>query len=823
MELKRALKSLVALGTGATLVGATVLSALAAADLSTYPAPFVKDGTYDALIVVGASAKTADVLGAVDIATSLQAANTVSKAVPGSATTTTVEGDAFRIDSGADFLEKGELLDSVGVTTLTDTDLAALADGKITNAKGTFVYKQTLTVGNGSIVFAVDPDDSTDTPAWYYKILSDDPVYTYKVTFLPALESDVDSENDLDDIDKKVFTFLGKDYSVVDTDCDDTLRSCQIDFMAGAASDTLNVGETKTYTVGTTDYEVELTFVTGTTSSTYAAKFTVNGVSTAQLLIGETDVLADGTEIGVADVLYQAYAGGVQSAEFFIGATKIRIKETAFDAGTGTTSVIVGSNTVTDVIGNMKGTNATATTTQKIDFIQFKWTADEDIYIPAGGKLSETAYNDDNQMFLNFDIEYQGLKEDTDMDVIELVSSGDDEYRLHFTNKAGNVLKVPLYDVDALVLRHGKDPSYALRVAEGSATGAGVNWSSSDVIARNDYFVISDSASKNTYLIRYKSLDSSNAVIEFEDVGSGTEVTMSYSFVDNETKAGDLTMGGTDYRVWIAKNANNVDILVDLDASGGLTKDTKPTWYTKFGARIDPNAAPSATVNAGFNISAEAGDDTVGQTAPTDTISVAITNDTADTLEIGTVGGNITLLTIGDSNNKEDWSVWGTHVYQTYAESGPDKLTLTYPDDQTEHLVYYTSGATTSSTTSGGTTYNEVVAIDVGAAVLDTEVADFSAQNIIIVGGPCVNLAAADVLESGDDCTEGFTEGEAKIQLFERANGNVALLVAGFSALDTRRAARALGEFGSNALEGTEMVVTGTSLTEYTVTKVVVE
>ena len=116
MELRKALKSLVALGTGATLVGATVLSALAAASLSTYPAPFIKDGKFDALIVVGANAASIDTLGAIDIATSMQAANTVTKTVPGTSSTVTVEGDAFRLDSGSDFLEKTENINAVGTT-----------------------------------------------------------------------------------------------------------------------------------------------------------------------------------------------------------------------------------------------------------------------------------------------------------------------------------------------------------------------------------------------------------------------------------------------------------------------------------------------------------------------------------------------------------------------------------------------------------------------------------------------------------------------------------------------------------------------------------
>ncbi|MEM4337028.1 MAG: S-layer protein, partial [Candidatus Woesearchaeota archaeon] len=71
MEVKKAIKKVVALAAGATMMGATVFSALAA-DLSQYPAPFVKDGKFDAFIVVGDKAAAEDVVGAVDIGASLQ-------------------------------------------------------------------------------------------------------------------------------------------------------------------------------------------------------------------------------------------------------------------------------------------------------------------------------------------------------------------------------------------------------------------------------------------------------------------------------------------------------------------------------------------------------------------------------------------------------------------------------------------------------------------------------------------------------------------------------------------------------------------------------
>jgi hypothetical protein len=61
------------------------------------------------------------------------------------------------------------------------------------------------------------------------------------------------------------------------------------------------------------------------------------------------------------------------------------------------------------------------------------------------------------------------------------------------------------------------------------------------------------------------------------------------------------------------------------------------------------------------------------------------------------------------------------------------------------------------------------------------------------------------------DCTEGFKVGNAVIRLYEHENGNVALVVAGLLALDTRRATSVLADYTNPNynLTGTELIVKG--------------
>jgi len=68
--MKKYIVSLIA----ACLFSLAFVSVGIAYDLTDYPEPFIKDGKYDVIIVVGETAPTADVLAAVDIATSLKQA-----------------------------------------------------------------------------------------------------------------------------------------------------------------------------------------------------------------------------------------------------------------------------------------------------------------------------------------------------------------------------------------------------------------------------------------------------------------------------------------------------------------------------------------------------------------------------------------------------------------------------------------------------------------------------------------------------------------------------------------------------------------------------
>ncbi len=97
MNVKKSAKKVFAIAAGLALVGTTVMGALAY-DLSNYPAPFVENGMATGAIVVGANAATSDVLGAIDIAASLQAAAVTATPIASSSTVAVEGGKDYDVD-----------------------------------------------------------------------------------------------------------------------------------------------------------------------------------------------------------------------------------------------------------------------------------------------------------------------------------------------------------------------------------------------------------------------------------------------------------------------------------------------------------------------------------------------------------------------------------------------------------------------------------------------------------------------------------------------------------------------------------------------------
>jgi hypothetical protein len=149
--------------------------------------------------------------------------------------------------------------------------------------------------------------------------------------------------------------------------------------------------------------------------------------------------------------------------------------------------------------------------------------------------------------------------------------------------------------------------------------------------------------------------------------------------------------------------------------------------------------------------------------------------------------------TPGDSQITMEADLWGTIITTDGSDSDQKSAVISYPDEQVYAQLYIgeedSSVVAGTSGTSSSTPLGEVL-------VMDSEVSSVSSKNLIIVGGSCINSAAATVL-GGAYCGAAFTDatgvgsGQFLIQGFDGAYtaGKLALVVAGYEAADTVNAA----------------------------------
>lgn len=158
----------------------------------------------------------------------------------------------------------------------------------------------------------------------------------------------------------------------------------------------------------------------------------------------------------------------------------------------------------------------------------------------------------------------------------------------------------------------------------------------------------------------------------------------------------------------------------------------------------------------------------------------------------------------------------GIILLDAEAHQASDRLEMRVPSDLTDfkaNIIISTSGSAGAAPSAA-----PAAASSAPTTRLDTEVTDLGQYNAIVVGGPAVNKASADLMglsfpTYGSSGSLPFGEGEAVIEL--KANGEkAALLVSGWESDDTRRAGVVLKNYKDFAasLKGSAVKVTGTSL-----------
>jgi hypothetical protein len=756
-------------------------SFILASNLSEYPKPFITDGEWTGLIVIGYHSKVSDMIGAIDVAATIPTEVIVSD-VQDEVTTST---------------------NKIGETTSsmrTASDLpATLTSGLISNMVGDFTYEQKLDVLDSSTVrYIIDPDDDTDTPAFYLKVDRGAPAYLYRLSFLESLKlthktaRSEDTSNYLEGIIDETITLLGKEYFVINAE-HDSLNNIKLTLIDAIVQDTLVDGESKEYTINGETYNVSLSFIVSSD-----AVFSVNGKSTGEMKEGEIVKLSNGIIISVSEILSQNYYGGIRSTTFQLSSEKIELKDSNTTNHNFENSLKVNGDTIDQIKLNIKSTKDEGVSEDdnvRINAIEIRYNPSDDLYIPIGGTLSEVAdraESEEGNMFLNgFDIEFRSLTNTETVEEIRLKPNDDTGYNIEFTNKIGQE-----YDQTIMSCTTSSCSSIQWGVLDDS-TFYDLVINESEFISDEEYFILSEGGS---HIMKLKNIDTANNFVTVKDQAvNGNFYRFPYGNSSAGDNLGDLIVDGHIYTVNVT---NSTAIRVDMNDNEAFN-DTVNYLTTSLSARITLQTSEN-------NISIRTGK--LDGTSDREYVYAGVTYgsgnselDIDDTYSTGYLYGfDAGTLRVGDTKVEEGYIEYGTSARWNYTNDQGD-ITWIYRKSQIFADTYIIG----KEKIGNDTTTSTASLLGKNISMFDTEVVNKTERNLVLVGGPCANKLTAEVMGNPQPCNKDFEPGEAIIKLYENVFGGnkSALVIAGHSGEDTRNAAFVLKDYASYALSGKEIIV----------------
>ncbi len=838
----------------AVMLGSTMGLAVAA----NYPAPFVQGGAANVGIVVGASAANSDYLAATGLGVSLQA-----ELAKQTATTTTTgasaSGEAVDMATSARGLYYGDAL-NIARTTLTSSELPnVLADGTFGDLTGTeYTYNQQIVVGNTLTTFDTSGGD-LDDPVLYLDVgtTATDPLYNYTLSFNKNL-----NVSDSTNVQGQKISILGVEYIIGASSTNSTL------YLYGSG-ETIVVSQdaSQTVPIGGEDHVVELVTTTGTNN----AKISVDGSSRA-VVKGSSYTFSGGVVVYVKDVTHPSFQGDLRSVELIIGANSLKlengkkaktgseetsIKETnvvisAADHGviSGFTVQIAMANSETDHLaagesftdpvfgglsvqfaggtpaldseargkikvdtdnarfGYLTFTSARASTAgeQKITYVYDNDTDDATvqpllahqtiasadkghIHVVEGEKAKEGDWIVVNQGDSGVILEVEDIERDPDALTIDVtltdaITGASETKTLSNSTKEGFSKEVSMFGGTGYTIAANRTDNWI-----------NITW---------------DSATATTVFPRIKLKDGGYlALLTNSTVANATSVIL---------PNGDITLTTTGTKI-----SNETA----THKQGGIT------WLTEDSVgSVDIYGIVSGASVCEFNDSLGPAvlfiepkkwdDSTYG-----DAICVPLTATSGSSAEIkiGTPVINATnsgfKTFTSDTYKKQAVDKYGTLVTYEDRTNENGAATIAYPLSQMKTDTFFTEVGATITPGSGGTGSVELLG---SVAVADSEISSVQDRNLIVVGGSCINSVAAKIL-GGSYCGPAFTDAtkgngtgvgadQFLIKVVDNpyTTGRIAMLVAGYEAADTTKAA----EYLKN--EGPVATAVGTELKKVTAT-----
>jgi len=832
------------------LAGATLGLAAAA----NYPAPFVAGGSANVAVVygTGSGVSALDVVQAGNIQSNLQSYMGSDGNV-----NPTDSASQKTLATSSRKLYYGDAINAP-ISSLSATELPTmLKDGTFTDLSGTqYDYTQTVTVGATQSTFGTSGGDYDD-PTLYLDVGTDPSagLYNYTLSFTKNL-----NVSDATNVQGQKLNIMGVDYIIGASSTNSTL------YLYGSGETVTVAGDaSQTVTVAGTDHTVQLI----TTSDSTHARISVDGV-TKDVVEGSSYAFSGDINVYVKSIVNPQFAGDLRQAELIVGANTLKLVDgQTVKEGADETSI---KGTLTSITGAGTAGEISAI---KVSVAMPKSSEDS---LVVGDSFTDPVFGG---LKVTFAAANPALDSSSRGMIVADTDNNQFAYVTFTSARAATAGEQKLaYTYDNNTASTAVSPVLAHQVVSSANKGL-IHVKEGENAKEGDWIVVNQGDAGTILEVDDISIDTTTSgTVTFTDAitGDSQTVTLTNSTTSSiYNKSGVNFFGGTGYTVsadgtgtyvnitwgsstttlfprikladggWIAfLTQTNVANATDVILPDGVTTLTT----TGTSADADSSALVSPTNGLNWNItgnySTSAGQTTVygvqsgsmycnfnatygpailflepkkwDDSSAGDAICIPMT--TAGTTEIavgtpqlsGTNSGFTTLTS--DTYESQAIDKYGSLVTMESRTNENGKATIAYPSSQMylDVVVSEQGAAVSTNTGSSSTQLGNVL-------VKDSEVSSVSSKNLIIVGGSCINSAAATVL-GGAYCGASFTEqtgvgsGQFLIQGFDGAfsSGKLALVVAGYDAADTVNAATYL----MNKPVDTMKKYLGTSSTEAT-------
>ena len=758
----------------------TFVTPVIAVELGNYPS-FIEgtDGTLNAIVVVGADAAVADVVGAIDVAARLAEVGETDAAVECPGVSGAVEGT--RKDTVALAGDLSVTFPASGV--LKTAHYAGLADSSFSWRGTDYDYREQVDFGSVAMSHSLTTSQVNGTE----KMLVETGDIQYQLVFEKALTGtgSVTTPNYTYPIN---FQMLGKDFSLVGA------ASGQVKMLSGSIGTATattpvvygdysvysdlgaNAGWARVIIKDADDNTVDtLTVNQGDSQQSSATGLTVQ-ITTVRALM-------DGTVVG-ADLVVGPTTEGVTKT--YDNSADVTSTGTASDRFPGETEwgIQTGTNTITAAASFSAGAIAAG------DVIEVIYRPSTTQYLVAGEKISlPNSYGD---------LEFEGWNTDKFATITVSPLSGTvSAYNSSADTQAfGNLGGLEIAsDVAGSIVgtsNTGYDKAYVLWNYSLAAAGlevpvfVGFYDSSKQKIIVNGSILAKGAAYGNSELV--------SKIIDYDDAAAtGANGTVSYAFKLIYGNAGDATYYMNITAAADALLADGAYLIQSPFAGASATVASLTFGYRN-------RTQPSSSQAAEFQLGATA--------ATTETYEVNATAHTA----VGNAGRKSQEV-VDDS---------GLLLQNTESWGASDKVVFKVPFKTLYAQVYF--GTKGEGVTADTVSYTDYPSIPITSALakLDSELTTADkGKNLIAVGGPAVNEVSADALELdyptyGQEAADaiGIATGEGAIVALDNpyTTGKYVILVAGWDADATRVASSALQLFDTelDGVTASGVVVTGT-------------